>query len=460
MRRTDFTDGRRGTHEYKHYADYVIMNPPFTRHDIRHDQLGAEAEKMVKDREQEIFKNAPVNPDKTSSGIMFLVLGEHLVKKESGTLAFVFPLSGSNAPTTRSIRKFLAKHFHIDTIITAHDPKRFWFSENTNISEMLVIMRRHGKGNETRTPSTRIINLSVNPQTVSEAVNLLRKINTLPTSNPAFQVIPWTRNKIEQGDWSGVQFYSPVLINAFQAIDESKLFPVCNLTEIATIALPVTVRMTFTVSDNPVNSKSRQVCYDHKTKEVTSMLAPLNKYITVRKGKEKESHKMWKKAGLLHLPERIQPNITHVAAIRTESPSIGTSWYSIRPIIGDVETWSSAMCTYFNSSCGVLSLLSTRVQKKLLYPRFSANSIKSLMMPTLSNKQLSILSKTYESLKHDNLGIWKNPNSIRKELDNVVSKTLKVDPNFVTNVRSELSREPMITGRRYGEQPSMKDHWE
>ena len=65
---------RRGTHEYKHYADYVIMNPPFTRHDIRHDQLGAEAEKMVKDREQEIFKNAPVNPDKTSSGIMFLVL--------------------------------------------------------------------------------------------------------------------------------------------------------------------------------------------------------------------------------------------------------------------------------------------------------------------------------------------------------------------------------------------------
>ena len=69
-------------------ADLVIMNPPFTRNDLRHDQLGLEIEKMVKDREKIIFKDAPVKPSQTSSGPIFIILAEHLTKP-TGTIALI-----------------------------------------------------------------------------------------------------------------------------------------------------------------------------------------------------------------------------------------------------------------------------------------------------------------------------------------------------------------------------------
>ena len=134
---------RRRSRTYKHAFDYVIMNPPFTRHDLRHKQLGRDGKKLVILREKEIFRDFHIKPNKTSSGIMFLALGEHLVKPSTGALAFVFPLSGATAASTRTTRIFLAKRFHIDTIVVPHDPKRFWFSENTRISEMLVVVRRN-----------------------------------------------------------------------------------------------------------------------------------------------------------------------------------------------------------------------------------------------------------------------------------------------------------------------------
>ncbi len=142
------TGEKRAAHTYKHSVDHLIMNPPFTRHDIRHDQLGRDVEKLVKIRESEIFRESYVELDWTSSGIPFLLLGEHLVKHNAGAMSFVFPLSGATAPSTASVRRFLAKRFHIDTIIVPQDPERFWFSENTRVSEMLVVMRRGGGGDK------------------------------------------------------------------------------------------------------------------------------------------------------------------------------------------------------------------------------------------------------------------------------------------------------------------------
>ena len=42
-------------------SDLVIMNPPFTRSDIRHDQFTNQEERKLKDREKELFSNKPVH---------------------------------------------------------------------------------------------------------------------------------------------------------------------------------------------------------------------------------------------------------------------------------------------------------------------------------------------------------------------------------------------------------------
>ena len=54
-------------------ADLVIMNPPFTRDSLRHDQFDAATERKIKDREKTLFANKPVHL--SSNGNAFLVAG-------------------------------------------------------------------------------------------------------------------------------------------------------------------------------------------------------------------------------------------------------------------------------------------------------------------------------------------------------------------------------------------------
>ena len=129
---------------YAGRADLVIMNPPFTRNDLRHQQLGPAARKKVSDREAYLFKSSPVRVGRASSGPMFLLLAAHLCGPR-GTVALVLPLVAATNSDTLSIRRHLAEEFHVETIVVACDPVRYWFSENTAIPEMLVVLRRRAR---------------------------------------------------------------------------------------------------------------------------------------------------------------------------------------------------------------------------------------------------------------------------------------------------------------------------
>ncbi len=123
-------------------ADLVIMNPPFTRDSLRHDQFSRAEEKKLKAREKEIFDRLEGGIHRSHNGGGFLALADKIAKSQSGTIAVVLPLVGATNYATREMRIHLAKKFHIDTIVTSHDPTRIYFSENTNIGEMLLICRR------------------------------------------------------------------------------------------------------------------------------------------------------------------------------------------------------------------------------------------------------------------------------------------------------------------------------
>ena len=121
-------------------ADLLIMNPPFTRDSLRHDQFSKADERKLKAREKELFAGQPVHL--SSNGNAFLVLANHIAKAGGGTIAAIVPLVTATNASALGIRKFLAQQFHIDTIVTSHDPTRIYFSENTSIGEMLLICRR------------------------------------------------------------------------------------------------------------------------------------------------------------------------------------------------------------------------------------------------------------------------------------------------------------------------------
>ncbi len=121
-------------------ADLVIMNPPFTRDSLRHDQFSRVDERKLKAREKELFAGQPVHL--SSNGNAFLVLAEHIAKQRHGAIAAILPLVTATNASALGIRKFLAERFHVEMVVTSHDPTRIYFSENTSIGEMLLICRR------------------------------------------------------------------------------------------------------------------------------------------------------------------------------------------------------------------------------------------------------------------------------------------------------------------------------
>ena len=216
--------------------DLVIMNPPFTRDSLRHDQFSHDDELAIKEHEKVVLGDdvttawynrlgEPVDPTRRaarlhSSGGAFTVLAEKLLKSETGTLALILPSVVPTAPGNLALRKFLAKEFHVDTIVSSHDPNRIFFSENTSIGEILLVCRRWNS--DEPKPPTRVVNLAKNPATPLEALDTAGRIEREAGATPRdFTVQNVDAERIESGDWSAVNFLSPFLVEACRKLSET-----------------------------------------------------------------------------------------------------------------------------------------------------------------------------------------------------------------------------------------------
>lgn len=122
--------------------DMVIMNPPFTRDSLRYDQLTKADEKVMKKREKDVFAGKPTHLSGQSG--MFLLLADKLANSETGCVASVLPLASAGAPSSFKTWNYLLGkgNFWVEIVVVSHDSERICFSENTKISEMLIVLRR------------------------------------------------------------------------------------------------------------------------------------------------------------------------------------------------------------------------------------------------------------------------------------------------------------------------------
>ncbi len=203
-------------------ADLVIMNPPFTRDSLCYDQFSIEHELKIKAREMELFSDKPVHL--SHSGAAFLYLADFLTKLDAATIAAVLPLVGATNYSTMEMRQLLAQRFHIETIVTSHDPERIFFSENTTIGEMLLVCRRWPV-NKGQKPSTRVVNLARNPATPAEAFTVAGSIKSKNIESQAYGTVQqWPASRIAAGNWGAVQFLSPYLCEKFVELGDNGFF--------------------------------------------------------------------------------------------------------------------------------------------------------------------------------------------------------------------------------------------
>ena len=434
----------------------VIMNPPFTRDSLRHDQFSRADEQAIKRREKEILEGQPYREAARLSGSAnaFMVLADKMLDENAGILAVVLPTVMATNPAASHTRKYLARRFHIDTIVTSHDPGRIFFSENTSIGEVLLICRRWSESGPK--PPTRIVNLARNPATPLEALDTAVRIErndeaARPKSHD-FTVQIMDPGHIERGDWFAVNFLSPFLVGAYRTLCEVGQSNVPNvaLSEIAVIGpAGQRIRDAFVRSDMPTQSGRRALWY-HKTDVTQSMRADTDVYIEPKESKRHLADRYWEQRSHLLLPHRLWLPLARVAAVILQERVVGSIWTPCRPHDPDI---AKSLCLYLNSTPGLLSLLGARDNRKPSYPSFSMDTLRSLPVPNfavLENAERELLSNWFDWLCDETLQPFPQMHNdpVRKQIDDAVAKALNLDQDWVASVRRALAREPSVTNAK------------
>ena len=432
----------------------VIMNPPFTRDSLRHDQFPRADERRIKDREKAIIKELddPGAARLSGGANAFLVLAERLSRKTDATLAVVLPTVIATNPAARGIRKYLARKYHIETIVSSHDPERIYMSENTNIGEMLLTCRRWP--DEHPKPPTRFVSLIENPSTADGARSTATQI---AQGSGRFVIQQADAERIESGDWQAVNFLDPHLVTAAQVLWDSAAQADAKFASMSRIAdvdpEGRRIRDAYTRSDVPTSS-ARRALWFHKTDVTQSMAARTDSRIEPKPEMGNLADKYWSQRSRFLLPHRLWLPLARVAAVIVEQPALGSIWTPCRPHDGEPQT-QAALCAWLNSSPGLLAILGGRDNRKPSYPQFSLDTLRSIPVPNfpeLSDGVRDALAAAYEELKDEVLLPFPqlDEDPVRKRLDAAVTEALRLDPEWVAQVRRALGEEPSVTNRRYG----------
>ena len=366
------------------------------------------------------------------------------------------PLVSATNKSGYEIRRFLGRNYHVEHIVTSHDPERIYFSENTNIGEMLLVCRAWSSGKGTK-PPTRVVNLARNPATPADAISIVRAIENNTISSQGYGTVQEVDSaRIESGTWGAVQFFSPYLCDRFAELVRGDLYPVVAMDEIAKVGpLGRRIRDAFTRSTVP-DSQGRVALWQHDTAVTQSMLAKPDTHIVSKLDKSHLADSYWDQRSRLLLPTHLRLNTIRVVTVRLETPVVSSLWVPCN-VSGPSDAlleWEKALCAFLNSSIGVLTLLGDRTNKLPTRPNLSLDDLRSLTVPdfaTIGQDSVQGLATAYDSLAEDVLlplpQMYTDP--VRCSLDDSVSLALGLDNELVGTVRRHLAAEPSITGRRY-----------
>ncbi|MDE2725380.1 MAG: N-6 DNA methylase, partial [Gemmatimonadota bacterium] len=436
--------------------DVVIMNPPFTRNDIRNRQYTESNRKRIQDREKEAVNflrkrqgslgvtSAGEAINHTSIETFFTPLADILLKSTDAVFAQVIPTTALTGSSAKVKRIFLAERFQIETIITSHDPSRVNFSENTDIHESLFIARRSDAENK----PTRFISLGRMPRDAHEAMLLSDMINQGKISTEWGREHEWRWERMRDGDWQAALFYDGELAEAYYdlaALNGTRLQIADNTCKIE----PAGRRVRDAFSRNPKLAKpwKTPVLWEHQTDVHTTMAAKPDVIATPKRGREKYAQSLVKKASRLAISERLYTYAVRTAACYTEEPVLGSAWMPVTSL-STTPYFDQALCAWWNSTPGILTMLHAR-SKKLTYPAYSLDLLRKLLIPNPRNVDVSPLIDVFAKTHQQVLKPWKEMDTcpVRALIDEAAAQVLHMDGAKIADWRKRITLEPTVSNR-------------
>ena len=427
-------------------VDAVIMNAPFTDNRKRARKFGPEAVKGMQAHEIEI-RDRLERADSVAGRMIttnsirtfFTPLADQLLQSDQGVLAKVIPATACIGASGVEERRYIAGRFHVERVVTTHDPKRVNFSENTSIHECLLVCRRSA---ETKRPPTEFVSLRQMPENAAEAAEAAEAI---ASGSPGRwgNVKRWSCDRVRDGDWTPVQWFDSTLPESVVALEKSaQLEPVGARFQIGPAGQRIQDAYEVHAEQTPdavagfhsVSSGLRQ-----------TMLGKPDVWYRPREAKSDLADRYARQRGHLLVPMRLDTVSGRVTALWSATPSFG--WWV--PVAAPDEDTQKALTAWWNSTPARLMLLNRRAQK-LTYPTWQLAHLREIRVPKPDNPAWGALRAAFAQVCDTELLPMKAAEDCeaRKVIDEAAALACDIDPALLADWRRRLAAEPTITNRR------------
>ncbi|MCY3930450.1 MAG: DEAD/DEAH box helicase family protein [Acidobacteria bacterium] len=424
--------------------DLVIMNPPFTANDKRGQKFTGDAKKRMQEHELRI-RDGLLKRDAEAGAVIntnsirtfFTPLADQLLRNERGVIAKVLPATACIGASGESERRFLAERFHIERIITSHDPKRINFSENTGIHESLLICRRHDTSVKAAAP-TEFVSLRRMPATVEEALDAAAAI--AGGSEAWGSRTLWPAERILAADWTPVQWFDGSLAEAAKEIEDS---PRLELLSARHAVGPAAQRIRDAFRKCEAGAVGAVPGFHSVSSQVRQTIRGQHDvWYEPKPGKTGLAAKYLQQRNRLLLPMRFRTTNGRLTALWTQTPSFGT-WVPVAP---KTERIGKALAVWCNST-PVRMLLLNRRSRTLTYPTWSLEHLREIRVPMPDNPAWDALAGAYSEVCDFELLPTRQAEdcAARMIIDAAAALALDLEESQIAEWRRKLSREPTVS---------------
>jgi hypothetical protein len=455
-----------------------VMNPPFTR-SVGGNLLFGHAPARERARMQTALKKLVASrgvPANITAGLgsVFVAAG-HQILGPTGKMSLVLPRALLAGVAWKETRLLLGNNYHVRYVIVSHQPGNWNFSENTELSECMIVADWIGA--EGSTKPTEVINLWTKPKSSVEALtvaSLVRNATGASLDDPSGseelrtpalkygEMIQISGDDMRRGNWNeGAAFAQTELCRAAHYLWQGKVFrpgvgavgniPLTKLKAIADIGPD---RRDIHDGFKPTDQETEYpAVWGHDTTSVQCIAQKPNKHLIAlaraKKGRNlRDAHLLWTRSGRLLIAERLRLTTTRVVAIHTSEKVLSNTWWPVATDGGDKST-DKILALWLNSSLGLLSLIASRVDTQGPWIDLKKPILEEMLV--IDPRKLSTDAKKKMTSAYDGLcstEIQALPHiaedGVRNKIDQLVADALGVDDDLSV-LRALLGNEPIIS---------------
>jgi len=445
-------------------ARIVIMNPPFTNRAKMGEKFQKAEQRALRQRadalEQALVnKDKPLKDfvDKNSIAPLFIALGDKCAHQDNGVLTMINPTIALSNPSGAEERRILAQRYHIQTVLSCHQPGYVNLSQGTGINESIIVAKRHAGPK----PHTRFINLDRMPIDDAEVADLhecLARCEQGAIPNGWGEVSYWPAERIEAGDWTAAIWRSPELAAAaarfaddvsMLTVSESDLSPwatgqiLRDSYESAEYDLPGSfpiLKSKGADSQTTIQSQPDEYWVPKKRNE---------EFLKLNNGTYPEVDKMLKKAGHLLITAGQNSSTGRLIATADDAKYVGNGWM---PITGLSPEQAKALAVFLNSTPGRLQLM-RNPGRTLVFPTYSAAEAGRIRIPNIKDAAVrGELAACWDATRRMPVPQFRDGEcAVRRQWDAAVAAACGWDAAELGRLRALLHAEPHVRGLGYAQ---------